>query len=84
MDFKGYVEFMQKVQFSALPTPVKFSVWLSFVFFWVAFERLVIEPFNIYRFMPFYRVEGFCPWDALAIIVITVVLVRMNAAAPVA
>jgi hypothetical protein len=41
----------------------------------------VIEPFNIYRFMPFYRVEGFCPWDALAIVVITVVLVRMNAAA---
>ena len=72
---------MQKIQFSALPAPVKFSVWLSFVFLWVAFERLVIEPFNINRFMPFYRVEGFCPWDALAIIVITVVLVRMNASA---
>jgi hypothetical protein len=82
VDFKGYVEFLQKVQFSALPTSVKFSVWLSFVFLWIAFERLVIEPFNIYRFMPFYRVEGFCPWDALAIIVITVVLLRMNAAIP--
>jgi hypothetical protein len=71
---------MQKVQFSALPTPVKVAVWLSFIFGWVAFEREVIEPFDIYRYMPFYRVEGFCPWDALAIVVITIVLVRMNAA----
>ena len=82
MDFNGYATVMRQIQFSALPTAVKFSVWLSFVFFWIAFERLVIEPFNIYRFMPFYRVEGFCPWDALAIVAITVVLVRMNAAAP--
>jgi len=43
----------------------------------------VIEPFDIYRYMPFYRVEGFCPWDALAIVVIAIVLFRMNAAAPV-
>jgi hypothetical protein len=83
VDFKRYADFMQRIQFSALPTAVKFSVWLSFVFLWIAFERLVIEPFNIYRFMPFYRVEGFCPWDALAIIVITVVLIRMNAAIPI-
>ena len=71
---------MQQIQFWALPTPVKISVWLSFIFGWVAFEREVIEPFDIYRYMPFYRVQGFCPWDALAIIVITIVLVRMNAA----
>ena len=72
---------MQKIHFSALPTAAKIAVWLSFIFAWVAFEREVIEPFDIYRFMPFYRVQGFCPWDALAIIVITIVLVRMNAAA---
>jgi len=73
---------MQKIQFSALPTPVKFAVWLSFIFAWVAFERVVIEPFDIYRYMPFYRVEGFCPWDALAVLVISIALIRMNAAVP--
>ena len=77
-----FVSVMQKIQFWALPTPVKFAVWLSFIFLWIALERLVIEPFDIYRFMPFYRVEGFCPWDALAIVVITIVLLRMNAAVP--
>jgi len=74
---------MQRIRFSALPTPVKLAVGLSFLFGWIAFERIVIEPFDIYRYMPFYRVEGFCPWDALAIVLIAIVLFRMNAAAPV-
>jgi hypothetical protein len=73
---------MQKVQFSALPTPVKIAVWFTFVLAWMALEREVIEPLGIYRFMPFYRVQGFCVWDFLAIVAITVVLVRMNAAVP--
>jgi len=73
---------MQKIQFCALPTPVKFTVWFTFIFVWVAFEREVIEPLGIYHLMPFYRVQGFCPWDALAIITITIALVRMNAAVP--
>lgn len=74
---------MQKVQFSSLPTIVKFAVGFTYIFVWVALERVVIEPLGIYHYMPFYRVEGFCPWDALAIIVITTVLIRMNAAAPI-
>jgi hypothetical protein len=73
---------MQKVQYRALPAPVKFAVWLSFVAVWVLLERLVIEPFGIDRFMPFYRIQGFCAWDFLAISIITIVLVRMNAPAP--
>ena len=73
---------MQKVQFSALPTPVKIAGWFTFVLAWMALEREVIEPLGIYRFMPFYRVQGFCVWDFLAIVAITVVLVRMNAAVP--
>jgi hypothetical protein len=71
---------MQKVQFSALPTIVKFAVGFTFIFVWVAFERVAIEPLGIYHFMPFYRVQGFCPWDALATVVIIIALIRMNAA----
>jgi hypothetical protein len=74
---------MQKVQFSALPTIVKFAVGFTYVFVWVALEREVIEPLGIYHYMPFYRVQGFCAWDALAIAVITFVLIRMNAAVPI-
>jgi hypothetical protein len=72
---------MQNVPFRALPNPVKFAVWLSYVAVWVLLERLVIEPFGIDRFMPFYRIQGFCVWDFLAITAITIVLVRMNAPA---
>jgi hypothetical protein len=46
----------------------------------MALEREVIEPLGIYRFMPFYRVQGFCVWDFLVILTITIVLVRMSAA----
>ena len=73
---------MQKVQFWALPTPVKFAVGFAFLFVWTLFEREVIERFGIDRFMPFYRVQGFCAWDFLAIVTIAIVLVRMNAAVP--
>ena len=73
---------MQKIRFSALPTPVKIAVWLTFILAWMALEREVIEPLGIYHFMPFYRVQGFCVWDFLVIVAITVVLILMNAAAP--
>lgn len=73
---------MQKIHFRALPTAVKIAVWASLLFLWLQLERLVIEPFGIDRFMPFYRVQGFCAWDFLAILTITIVLVRMNAARP--
>jgi hypothetical protein len=71
---------MQKLQFWALPTIVKYAVGFSYILVWMAIEREVIEPLGINRYMPFYRVQGFCVWDFLVIATITIVLVRMNAA----
>lgn len=73
---------MQRLQFWALPTIVKFAVGFTYILVWMALEREVIEPLGIYRFMPFYRVQGFCVWDFLVILTITIVLVRMSAARP--
>jgi hypothetical protein len=85
LDFKWtssvtFSSVMQKLQFWALPTIVKFAVGFSYILVWMALEREVIEPLGINRYMPFYRVQGFCVWDFLVIATITIVLVRMNAA----
>ena len=69
---------MQKIQFAALPVLVKITTGATLVYMWTLFEREIIEPFGIYHYMPFYRVQGFCVWDLAAIIVITTVLIRMS------
>ena len=42
-------------------------------FLWTVFETQVIEPYGLNAFLPFYRVDGICVWDILAIAVITLV-----------
>ena len=61
---------MQQIHFGALPTLAKFGIGAGILFAWTGFEREVIEPFGIYKYMPFYRVDGICVWDILATIVI--------------
>lgn len=69
---------MQKIHLSALPNLAIFSIGATLMLLWVAFEQLVIEPFGIYHFMPLYRVGGFCPYDAAAITIVTIVLWRLS------
>jgi hypothetical protein len=33
------------------------------LFLWTLLEHQVIEPFGLYNYMPFYRVQGMCVWD---------------------
>lgn len=43
------------------------------LFLWTLFEKHVIEPYRLYAYMPFYRVDGMCVWDVLAIVTISAV-----------
>jgi hypothetical protein len=36
-------------------------------FMWTIIETQFIEPFGLYVFLPFYRVNGICTWDVFAI-----------------
>ena len=69
---------MHKIQPTSLPGIVKFGAAAGIFFVWMLFEKQIIEPFSIYRYMPFYRVEGVCAWDVLVAILITVAFVRLG------
>jgi hypothetical protein len=69
---------MQKIPLSSLPALAIFSIGVSMLFLWVAFEQQVIEPFGIWHYMPFYRVQGFCVYDAAATATISTVLWRLS------
>lgn len=71
MRFNAYYPLiMQQVQLGALASLVRFGAGAGIFFVWTVIEKQIIEPFGIYQFMPFYRVDGICAWDVLAIIVI--------------
>jgi hypothetical protein len=42
-------------------------------FLWTVVEKQLIEPYGLYVYMPFYRVDGVCVWDILAAAAITAV-----------
>jgi hypothetical protein len=69
---------MQKPQSNPLPGLVRFGAAAGIFFVWMLFEKQIIEPFGIYRYMPFYRIEGVCAWDVLVAILITVAFVRLG------
>jgi hypothetical protein len=51
-----------------MPGIVKFAVWLTFLNTWVLFEEFVVDRQGLWRYMPYYRVGKFCPWDLGAMI----------------
>ena len=55
---------------------VKFGAGAGVFFVWTVLEKQVIEPFGIYQYMPFYRIDGICAWDILAMAVIFAAFVR--------
>ena len=69
---------MQKIQFGALPRLVQFGAAAGIFFLWTGFEKQIIEPLGIHRYMPFYRVEGICAWDILAMTVLAATFVVLN------
>ena len=42
------------------------TIWGSFLYLLIQLKHLMIEPFSVDRFVPFYRFQGFCAWDFLA------------------
>ncbi len=58
---------MQNFEDAALAGWVKFGAGAGVFFVWTVFEKQIIEPFRIDRYMPFYRIEGICAWDIAAI-----------------
>ena len=69
---------MQPVSFPALPLSVRLMTAASMLLSWVLFELAVIEPLGLNRYMPFYRVEGFCPYDAAAVLLIIVFWIQAH------
>jgi hypothetical protein len=33
---------------------------------WVLFEEIVVDRKGLWKYMPYYRVAQFCPWDMAA------------------
>lgn len=46
-----------------MPGIVSFAVWLTFLNTGVLFEEIVVDRQGVWRYMPYYRVGKFCPWD---------------------
>ena len=69
---------MRQIQLGAIPSLVRFGAGAGILFVWTLFEKQIIEPFGIDQFMPFYRVDGICAWDILAITVIAFAFVRLG------
>jgi hypothetical protein len=59
---------MNKISFSPLPFLVKAAVFLTLLNAWVLFEEVVIDRQGLWRYLPFYKVGVFCPWDLAAIL----------------
>lgn len=79
MRFNDYhVLDVQNLQPKTLANLVKFGAGAGIFFLWTLLEKQIIEPFGIYLYMPFYRVEGVCAWDVLVAIVIITVFVRLD------
>jgi len=59
-----------------IPGLVKFAVWLSFLNTWVLFEEIVVDRQGLWKYMPYYRVGKFCPWDLGAMVVFGLIVWR--------
>jgi len=60
----------------ATPRIIRVATWLALLNSWVLFEEIVVDREGLWKYMPFYRVGRFCPWDVAAVIVISVVVWR--------
>ncbi len=70
---------MRKLTFSELPWIARVAIAASYLAMWILFEQYVIEPRHWYRWMPFYRVQGFCVYDAAFLVLLVVSLGALGA-----
>jgi len=63
---------MRSLGSTAFDTLTRFGAGAGLFFAWTLFEKFILEPSGLYRFLPFYRVSGPCIWDLLAISAIVV------------
>jgi hypothetical protein len=54
---------MERLAFRNLPLMARIAVGLVIGLTWVSIEDHVVEPFQLYKYMPFYKVGGFCVYD---------------------
>ena len=69
---------MAKLSFRDLPLAVRIAVGLAFGTTWVFIEQLIIEPFGFSKYMPLYRVGGFCVYDLTVGLIIVVSIWRAS------
>ena len=62
---------MKRIQGGFLYRLTYLGAAAGLLFLWTLFEKHVIEPYGLYAYMPFYRVNGMCVWDVLAIVAIS-------------
>lgn len=61
---------MQKIAFAALPAFVQFTSLATLFIGWVLFAELIIDRHGLDRFLPFYRVGNFCPYDLAVVLLL--------------
>jgi hypothetical protein len=54
---------MERSSFRELPRVVQIAVGLAIGLTWVFIEEHIVEPFGLYKYMPFYKVGDFCVYD---------------------
>jgi len=61
---------MERLAFRDLPLAVRIAVGFAAGLTWVFIEEHIVEPFKLYRYMPFYRVGNFCVYDFTVVLII--------------
>jgi hypothetical protein len=69
---------MERLLFRQLPWAVRIAVGLAIGLTWVFIEERIIEPFALYKYMPFYRVGNFCVYDFTVGLIIVVSIWRAS------
>jgi hypothetical protein len=69
---------MERLLFRQLPWAVRIAVGLAIGLTWVFIEEHIIEPFALYKYMPFYRVGNFCVYDFTVGLIIAVCIWRAS------
>ena len=69
---------MEKLLFKQMPLVVKIAVGVVFGNAWLSLEKFIIEPSGLWKYMPYYRVEGYCVWDLAVSLIIVFAIWRAS------
>jgi hypothetical protein len=71
-------EAVSKTPFRNLPFTVRIASFLIFFWSWVLIAELVIDRHGLDRFLPFYRVGNFCPYEVIVIGLLVLLWIRLH------